>query len=74
MTMNQHRTAWNKGKLIGQKPPLRIKGIWRIRTNLERQVIERWLSLYTKNNLARRFLNDDPLCDAELHVLDELTE
>jgi hypothetical protein len=20
---------WNKGKLVGQKPPLKLKGIWR---------------------------------------------
>ena len=26
---------WNKGKLIGQKPPLRPKHIWAIRTRLQ---------------------------------------
>jgi hypothetical protein len=25
------RTPWNKGKLIGAKPPLRIKNVWAIR-------------------------------------------
>jgi len=24
----QHREPWNKGKLIGQKPPLKPKDIW----------------------------------------------
>ena len=26
---------WNKGKLVGQKPPLKIKEIWAIRTRLQ---------------------------------------
>src|ERR1700757_4736979 len=28
------RTPWNKGKLIGPKPPLRPKHVWSIRTRL----------------------------------------
>jgi len=28
------RTHWNKGKLIGAKPPLRPKHVWSIRTHL----------------------------------------
>jgi hypothetical protein len=31
----QKREAWNKGKLIGQKPPLKPKDIWAIRTPAE---------------------------------------
>jgi ABC-type uncharacterized transport system substrate-binding protein len=27
---------WNKGKLIGAKPPLRLKHVWSIRTRLQR--------------------------------------
>jgi hypothetical protein len=27
-------TPWNKGKLIGAKPPLRPKHVWAIRTRL----------------------------------------
>ena len=30
----QHREPWNKGKLIGAKPPLRSKHVWSIRTKL----------------------------------------
>lgn len=30
---NQHM-PWNKGKLIGQKPPLHLKHVWAIRTTL----------------------------------------
>src|SRR6516164_10082782 len=29
------RAAWNKGKLIGAKPPLRPKHVWSIRTKLQ---------------------------------------
>jgi hypothetical protein len=34
------RVPWNKGKLIGPRPPLRQKHVWAIRTRLqiERQV------------------------------------
>jgi hypothetical protein len=31
---NQPRTPWNKGKLIGAKPPLRPTHVWSIRTRL----------------------------------------
>src|SRR6266700_2517414 len=30
----RQRTPWNKGKLIGTKPPLRPKEVWSIRTKL----------------------------------------
>jgi len=31
----QHREPWNKGKLIGAKPPLRSKHVWSIRPNVQ---------------------------------------
>ncbi len=31
----QEYVPWNKGKLIGQKPPLRLKEVWAIRTRLQ---------------------------------------
>jgi integrase len=31
---NRRRVPWNKGKLIGAKPPLRPKHVWSIRTRL----------------------------------------
>jgi len=39
MTTDTHQTAlrpepWNKGKLIGQKPPLKLQQVWAIRTRL----------------------------------------
>jgi hypothetical protein len=30
-----HATPWNKGKLIGQKLPLKLKEIWAIRIRLQ---------------------------------------
>ena len=30
-----HRPPWNKGKLIGPKPPLRPSHVWSIRTKLQ---------------------------------------
>ena len=32
---NNDRIPWNKGKLIGAKPPLRTKHVWSIRTKLQ---------------------------------------
>jgi integrase len=29
------RTPWNKGKLIGQKPPLKLKEVWAVRIRLQ---------------------------------------
>jgi integrase len=35
MESAQHREPWNKGKLVGQKPPLKPKDIWAIRIHLQ---------------------------------------
>ena len=29
------KEPWNKGKLIGQKPPLKLKEVWEIRIRLQ---------------------------------------
>jgi hypothetical protein len=34
-THASRREPWNKGKLIGAKPPLRPKHVWSIRTKLQ---------------------------------------
>ena len=31
----QNRTPWNKGKLVGQKPALKLKEVWAIRIHLQ---------------------------------------
>jgi hypothetical protein len=36
-TQVRHHEAWNKGKLVGQKAPFKLKEIWRIRVRLEMQ-------------------------------------
>jgi integrase len=35
VTVAYHPPPWNKGKLIGQKPPLKLREIWALRTRLE---------------------------------------
>lgn len=35
MEASQHRKAWDKGKLVGKKPPLKPKDIWAIRIHLQ---------------------------------------
>jgi len=44
-----NRAPWNKGKLIGPKPPLRPKHVWAIRTKLQMDQQTRDLALF---NLA----------------------
>lgn len=40
------RAPWNKGKLIGAKPPLRPSHVWSIRTELQIEGKERDLALF----------------------------
>jgi len=35
MSTSSESTPWNKGKLIGQKLPLKLKEIWAIRVRLQ---------------------------------------
>jgi hypothetical protein len=49
MEVNQKREAWNKGKLVGQKPPLKPKDIWAIRIYLQNAHAVRDLAMF---NLA----------------------
>jgi len=46
---NQTRTPWNKGKLVGQRPPLKPKHVWAIRTRLQLNGRARDLAMF---NLA----------------------
>lgn len=46
---SHHREPWNKGKLVGQKAPLRLKEIWAIRIRLQLAERTRALALF---NLA----------------------
>ncbi len=49
MKATQHREPWNKGKLVGQKPPLKPKDIWAIRIYLQNEHKVRELAMF---NLA----------------------
>lgn len=40
------RTPWNKGKIVGAKPPLRPKHVWSIRTKLQAEGRMRDLALF----------------------------
>ena len=42
----QTQPPWNKGKLVGQKAPLRLKDIWAIRVRLQMQERLRELALF----------------------------
>lgn len=48
-TNADHHIPWNKGKLIGQKSPLKLKEIWAIRIRLQLANRTRELALF---NLA----------------------
>ena len=66
MESTRHREPWNKGKLVGQKPPLKPKDIWAIRFQLQSAHQVRDLAMF---NLAI----DSKLrgCDlVNLHVRD----
>ena len=66
MESTKKRETWNKGKIVGQKPPLKPKDIWAIRFHLQNRNADRDLALF---NLAI----DSKLrgCDlVNLHVCD----
>lgn len=48
-TPSVSHSPWNKGKLVGQKAPLRLKDIWAIRVRLQLAVRTRELAMF---NLA----------------------
>ena len=42
------RVPWNKGKIVGAKPPLRPKHVWSIRTKLQVEGRIRDLALFNQ--------------------------
>lgn len=50
-----HRELWNKGKLVGQKAPFKLKDIWalRVRLQMEGRVRERPLQPRHRQQTAR---------------------
>lgn len=53
------RPAWNTGRIIGPKPPLKPRHIWAIRTRLQHDLHVRDLAMF---NLAI----DSKLCGCDL--------
>src|SRR3978361_567099 len=41
-----HREPWNKGKIVGQKAPLKLKDIWALRVRLQMENRVRELALF----------------------------
>ena len=41
-----HREPWNKGKIVGQKAPFKVKDIWALRVRLQAQDRMRELALF----------------------------
>ncbi len=45
-TSSVHREPWNKGKIVGQKAPFKLKDIWALRVRLQMQGRVRELALF----------------------------
>ena len=41
-----HRKPWNKGKIVGQKAPFKLKDIWALRVRLQMESRVRELALF----------------------------
>jgi hypothetical protein len=46
ISVESHPEPWNKGKLVGQKAPLKLKEIWAIRVRLQLSERTRDLALF----------------------------
>ena len=44
--VTQRHAPWNKGKLVGQKAPFKLKEIWSIRVRLQMQARLRELAMF----------------------------
>ena len=62
---SQSREPWNKGKLVGQKAPLRLREIWAIRIRLQLEERVRELALF---NLAVDTATSDPAGAQRLYL------
>jgi hypothetical protein len=61
MSSTPRREPWNKGKLIGRKPPLRPKHVWSIRTRLQidrATVRQKKTGGDTRSRLGERLVGD----------------
>ena len=53
-TITRRATPWNKGKLPGQKAPLRLRDIWAIRVRLELAKRMRDMALFNLDSHLKR--------------------
>ena len=69
-------TPWNKGKLLGQKPPLKLKEIWAIRIRLQMARRARELARGASHRRKRDGRGQSPPCTPELphHFNDPFTK
>ena len=58
MESYEHRKPWNKGKLVGQKAPLKPKNIWAIRIHLQNEHKVRDLALFNLATDSKLWLAD----------------
>jgi hypothetical protein len=54
MSISNHNSAWNKGKLVGQKQALKLEETWRIRIHLK-----------INNALVELALFNLPICERD---------
>ena len=47
-----HREPWNKGKIVGQKAPFKVKDIWALRVRLQMESRVRELALFNRESTA----------------------
>lgn len=60
--LSGRRDPWNKGKLVGQKAPLKLRDIWAIRVRLELGDRKRELALFNFSQIGLRL---DSTCHAQ---------
>jgi hypothetical protein len=59
-----YREPWNKGKIVGQKAPFKLKDIWALRVRLQMENRVRELALFNLVNVGR----EPPSGDGELSL------
>jgi hypothetical protein len=53
-SLRSKNVPWNRGRLIGQKRPLKPKDVWAIRVRLQREHRKRDLALFNLYKLKRQ--------------------
>ena len=71
--LRKPRAPWNKGKLIGQKPPLKLREIWAIRIQLQLENRTKDVALFNlaldsklRNKTNRFIILEDIFIESEI--------